>query len=228
MKPLLLLLLLLAVGAAIIASPDVRILASAALAWAETHTAAAALCFALGSVTAVLLALPSTPVMMIAGYLFGVPAGIVLSMSAYLAGAALAFVLARGLLHDRVQRYFSGSERFPALDQAVSRNGFLAVLLTRLAYVVPFNVLNYACGLTSLSLRDFFFGSLLGIIPEVVLSVLIGAATTDIVTELSEGSGELALDRVAAVGVLTVLLVGGLALAGRYWRARVNRLGRRP
>ncbi|MBT8446944.1 MAG: VTT domain-containing protein, partial [Gammaproteobacteria bacterium] len=143
-KALIVLAFLAIVAAAIVLSPDARTLPGTALAWAEAHTAAAALCFAVASLAAVLLALPSTPVMIIAGYLFGIPAGLVLSVICYVTGAAFAFVLARGLMHERVQHAFSGRERFRAFDRAVARNGFMAVLISRLAYVVPYNVLNYA------------------------------------------------------------------------------------
>src|SRR6185437_4428402 len=55
-----------------------------------------------------------------------------------------------------------GAKKYPQtaiLDRAIEKNGFKAVVLLRLQPVLPFNVLNYALGLTSIRLRDYMLAS---------------------------------------------------------------------
>ena len=54
------------------------------------------------------------------------------------------------------------------------------MFLTRLSPVFPFNLLNYAYGLTSVSLRDYFFASWVGMIPGTILYVYIGSLSGDL------------------------------------------------
>lgn len=61
------------------------------------------------------------------------------------------------------------------IDNAVQTKGFLTVLLLRFALVIPFNGFNYLMGATGVTLKDYFSGSALGMIPGVVAYVLIGA-----------------------------------------------------
>ncbi|MGF1566533.1 MAG: VTT domain-containing protein [Nodosilinea sp.] len=60
------------------------------------------------------------------------------------------------------------------IDQAVAREGFKIVLLTRLSPVFPFNLLNYAFGITGVGLKDYALGSI-GMIPGTVMYVYIGS-----------------------------------------------------
>ena len=62
-----------------------------------------------------------------------------------------------------------------AIDEAVAREGWKIVLLTRLSPVFPFNLLNYAFGLTRVSLKHYFFASWLGMIPGTMMYVYIGS-----------------------------------------------------
>lgn len=50
-------------------------------------------------------------------------------------------------------------------DQTISGNGLSAVLFTRLVPLFPFNLINFAWGLTGVSLRDYVIGTAIGIIP---------------------------------------------------------------
>lgn len=65
-------------------------------------------------------------------------------------------------------------KRFSAIDKAVGKEGFKIVLLTRLSPIFPFILLNYAYGLTGVSLKDYFFGSV-GMIPGTVMYVYFGS-----------------------------------------------------
>ena len=124
--------------------------------------------------------LPGSILTLGAGALFGVVKGsIIASISATL-GATCAFLVGRYLARDWVSRRIQGYPKFKALDEAVAEEGWKIVCLTRLSPVFPFNLLNYAYGITKVSLRDYFLASWLGMMPGTVMYVYIGSLAGDL------------------------------------------------
>ena len=73
-------------------------------------------------------------------------------------GATASFLLARFVFRDMAADLIQKYPTMSAIDRAVGTKGLRIVLLMRLSPIVPFNVLNYVCGATSLELRDFVLG----------------------------------------------------------------------
>ena len=73
-----------------------------------------------------------------------------------------------------------GNEKFKAIDEAVGTEGWKIVLLTRLSPIFPFNLLNYAFGLTKVSLKHYFFASWVGMIPGTIMYVYVGSLAGDL------------------------------------------------
>jgi uncharacterized membrane protein YdjX (TVP38/TMEM64 family) len=115
-----------------------------------------------------------------AGVIFGVVRGSIYVSIAATLGATAAFLVGRYLARDWVSRRLEGNAKFKAIDEAVGTEGWKIVILTRLSPVFPFNLLNYAYGLTRVSLRDYFFASWLGMIPATILYVYIGSLSGDL------------------------------------------------
>ncbi len=131
-------------------------------------------------ILACVLFLPGSILTLGAGVLFGLVAGsIIVSISATL-GATAAFLVGRYVARDWVARRIEGHPRFRAIDDAVAREGWKIVGLTRLSPAFPFNLLNYAYGLTKVSLRDYFFASWIGMLPGTVMYVYIGSLIGDL------------------------------------------------
>jgi uncharacterized membrane protein YdjX (TVP38/TMEM64 family) len=131
-------------------------------------------------VVATVLFLPGSVLTLGAGVVFGVIEGsIVVSIAATL-GATCAFLVARYLARDWVSRQVAANDKFRAVDEAVAREGWKIVGLTRLSPIFPFNLLNYAYGVTRVSLRDYFFASWIGMIPGTVMYVYIGSLAGDL------------------------------------------------
>jgi uncharacterized membrane protein YdjX (TVP38/TMEM64 family) len=111
-----------------------------------------------------------------------------------------------------VRKKISSNEKFQAIDDAVAREGWKIVGLTRLSPVFPFNLLNYAYGLTRVSLRDYFFASWVGMMPGTIMYVYIGSLAGEVAKLGSEGrtrtSAEWALYIVGLIAtvVVTVLI----------------------
>lgn len=109
-----------------------------------------------------------------AGILFGVIWGSVYVLIGATLGAIGAFLLGRYLVRGWVSSKIAQSPKFQGIDRAVAQEGLKIVLLTRLSPLFPFNLLNYAFGITAVSLKDYVIGSV-GMIPGTVLYVYVGS-----------------------------------------------------
>ena len=115
-----------------------------------------------------------------AGVLFGVMKGSIIVSIASTLGATCAFLVGRHIARDWISRKIQANQKFQAIDEAVAREGWKIVGLTRLSPIFPFNLLNYAYGLTRVSLRDYFFASWIGMMPATVMYVYIGSLAGEI------------------------------------------------
>lgn len=131
-------------------------------------------------IPASLLFVPGSLLTLGAGFVLGVVLGTVAVSIGSTLGATAAFLAGRTLARRFVEAKVSGNPKFQAIDQAVRREGFKIVLLTRLSPVFPFNLLNYAFGLTPVSLRDYFFASWIGMLPGTVMYVYLGSAVKNL------------------------------------------------
>ncbi len=126
-----------------------------------------------------LLFIPGSLLTLKGGCLFGWFWGSVYVLIAAILGAIIAFLIGRYCSRDWVARKISKNSKFKAIDKAVAKEGFKIVLLTRLCPVFPFNLLNYAFGVTQVSLKDYILGSI-GIVPGTVMYVYMGSLVTDV------------------------------------------------
>jgi uncharacterized membrane protein YdjX (TVP38/TMEM64 family) len=113
------------------------------------------------------------------GAIFGVFWGSVYVFVAATLGATIAFLIGRYFTHSWVEEVVANQPKFRAISQAVAQAGFKIVLLTRLSPVFPFNLLNYAFGVTQVSLRDYVLGSV-GMIPGTIMYVYLGSLIGDL------------------------------------------------
>jgi len=136
---------------------------------------------ALGAVylVAPLLLLPASVLTLGAGFLYGPLWGTLLVVPLSNAVAAIAFLLGRTLARRQVERRVAGDARFSAIDRAVGESGFRIVFLLRLSPVIPFNLLNYALGLTRVGFGTYLLASFLGMLPGTFLYVYLGSAATN-------------------------------------------------
>ncbi len=132
--------------------------------------------------------LPGSVLTLGAGLLFGLGMGFIYVSIGSTLGATAAFLVGRYFARDWIAGKIEGNEKFRAIDEAVADEGWKIVGLTRLSPVFPFNMLNYAFGLTKVKLRDYFFASWIGMMPGTVLYVYLGSIAGDLAS-LSTGTG---------------------------------------
>ncbi len=130
-------------------------------------------------ILATLVGLPGSVLTLGAGAIFGLLWGTVYVFIGATLGAVAAFVLARYLLRNWIYQKIAQYPTFAAFDKTLAIAGFKLVALTRLSPLLPFNLLNYAFGLTGVRLRDYILGSI-GMLPGTVLYVYLGSLTADL------------------------------------------------
>lgn len=147
---------------------------------------------------------PASVLTLGAGAFFGVVWGSLYVSAGATLGATAAFLVGRHLARDRVARWIGADPRFAAIDQAVARDGWLIVGLTRLSPVFPFSLLNYAFGLTRVPLGHYVLASWIGMMPGTVLYVYLGSLAKAAVGSRVRTPGEWA---VYALGLLATVIV---------------------
>jgi uncharacterized membrane protein YdjX (TVP38/TMEM64 family) len=159
------------------------------LAWTRGLGAFAAVVIGAVYIPACIFFLPGSVITLGAGFVLGLVQGTIAVSIGSTLGAAAAFLMGRTLARDMIAQRVRGNERFGAIDRAVGEQGFKIVLLTRLSPVFPFNLLNYAYGLTDVRFRDYLLASWVGMFPGTVMYVYLGTAAKSL-TEIAAGGVE--------------------------------------
>jgi uncharacterized membrane protein YdjX (TVP38/TMEM64 family) len=149
-------------------------LLKAALEWVASLGSIGAIAFIGLYIIATVAFLPAFILTLGAGVLFGLWLGSVYVFIGATLGSIAAFLVGRYLARDWVATKIAGNDRFRVIDRAVSKEGLKIVLLTRLSPIFPFNLLNYAFGVTGVSVTDYIIGSI-GMIPGTIMFVYIGS-----------------------------------------------------
>lgn len=127
-------------------------------------------------VVACVLFVPGSVLTLGAGFLFGVVRGTIAVSAGSVLGATAAFLIGRTLLRGWIEKRVAAYPRFEAIDRGVGKEGFKIVLLVRLSPVFPFNLLNYAFGLTNVRLWQYVLASWIGMLPGTLMYVYLGSA----------------------------------------------------
>lgn len=201
-----------AVGILLVAGRDYLVLvfdADALVEWLDSLGPWQVPMFLLAHVVATSLGIPGSLLVVVGGARFGVWWGSLWSILGATTGAIAAFWLARYLFHDWFQARFQRHPILRRLDCILDTHAFNCVLATRFVPISPFSILNFAFGLTSVSLGAYVWGTLLGITPGTIAYTWLGQAGAE---ALSGGSG---WSLVAALGFLALM-----SLIPLWWQRR--------
>jgi uncharacterized membrane protein YdjX (TVP38/TMEM64 family) len=137
---------------------------------------------------------------LLGGLVFGPLWGTVYTWTAATLAAALAFLIARHLARNTVERWRTRSPRVARIDAAVERHGWRILMLTRLVPLFPFNLQNFAYGLTRIPFWTYVGVTAVCILPGTIAFTLAGGA-------LSGGGGPRRIAwTLAGAGVLIVVV----------------------
>ena len=186
--------------------------------WVEGLGRLGPLAFIMGYALATVAFVPGSLLTMAAGAVFGVLSGALYVLVGAMLGSAAAFLIARYVARGAIERRTADMPRFSAIDRAVGRKGRRIVFLLRLSPVFPYNLLNYALGLTRVGFVDYVIASL-GMIPGIFLYVYMGRIVGD-VAALAAGA-----EVARPAGSYVLLIAGFAATVAVTWY--VTRLARR-
>ncbi|HEU4974480.1 MAG TPA: TVP38/TMEM64 family protein [Baekduia sp.] len=178
--------------------------------WVDGYGAAGPLVFIAVSSLLTVCFFPGPLLSGASGLLFGTALGTPVSIVSATLGATLAFSLARWLAHDAVEDL--QGPRLRTLRAWIGRRGFVSVLYARIVPGMPYNLVNYAAGLSPVALRAFAAATALGCAPRAFAYTALGGSLDDL------GSPE----AIIALVVLVGMAVAGLVLARRDLRRRAG------
>lgn len=178
--------------------------AAALAAWIDGAGAAGPILFIAVYALATVLFLPGTMVTLAGGALFGPVLGTVYNLAGATLGAGLAFLVSRHLAAEWVESRVGG--RLKQLKQGVEGEGWRFVAFVRLVPLFPFNLLNYALGLTRIPFSHYIVASLLFMLPGGAAFTYVGYAGWE---ALAGGEG------VIQKGLLALALVATVAFVSR-------------
>jgi uncharacterized membrane protein YdjX (TVP38/TMEM64 family) len=188
--------LLAAIAGAVVHSRGLDVAGLAA--WVDSLGALGPLLFVLVYALGTVLLVPGSVFTLAGGALFGPVLGLGANLVAATLGATLAFLVGRYLAHDWVQARLGG--RTAQLVRGVEAEGWRFVAFTRLVPLFPFNLLNYALGLTRIGLVSYLWATCVFMLPATAAFTYLGHVGRE---ALAGGDG-LAGQVLVAIGLLAL------------------------
>lgn len=176
-------------------------------AWVDSLGVWGPVVFVLGYAVATVAFIPGSALTLASGAIFGLWEGTLYAFLGATLGATAAFLVARYVARSWVEGKLESYPRFGRIDKAVGEDGGKLVALLRLAPLFPFNLLNYALGLTSVRFVPYVLASL-AMLPGTLMYVYFGAIGRDVATAGERTPmewGLLILGLVAVIAVTTLI-----------------------
>lgn len=160
-------------------------------------------------ILATILLLPSTPLNLSGGLIFGFWGGLIWTSIAAIMAAVVSFAYARYLGRNWVKKRFG--IHLQKLDKEIKNGGMGYIFAIRLLPLIPYGIVNFGAGLTSIKERDYFFGTIFGTIPGILPFVMMGAGFSSL------GKGDM-------LTITFSLALIGLLIGGATWyKKRIDR-----
>jgi uncharacterized membrane protein YdjX (TVP38/TMEM64 family)/Fe-S oxidoreductase len=157
------------------------------------------------------LFMPGLPITLAGGILFGAFWGVVYSITGATVGACVAFLVSRYLARDWVASKLR-SPGWQRLDNGVERHGWKVVAFTRLVPLFPFNLLNYAFGLTKIKFIHYAVTTFITMLPACIAFIVFSSSLLDVL------NGKISLKFIA--GVFLIILVSLIPFFYKRYKER--------
>ena len=125
-----------------------------------------------------------SPIFLAGGFIFGKWIGTILVTFGLSIGATLLYMFANYFLKDIVEKKFS--KKFSSLNEKFKKNEFFFILIYRFIGGIPFFISNILPTLFNVKVKNFFFGSLIGMTPQLFIGVALGSGIEKIINENKE------------------------------------------
>jgi uncharacterized membrane protein YdjX (TVP38/TMEM64 family)/Fe-S oxidoreductase len=157
------------------------------------------------------LLLPGLPITIAGGIMFGPFWGVVYTITGATIGASLAFMVARYVARDWVAARLIGP-KWKKLDSEVARHGWKVVAFTRLIPAFPFNLLNYAFGLTKIPFAHYLVATFVCMLPACIAFIVFSSSLLGLI----RGN----VSPTALLGIALIVLVSLIPVIYRRFKGR--------
>jgi uncharacterized membrane protein YdjX (TVP38/TMEM64 family) len=159
------------------------------------------------------LLLPGLPITIAGGILFGPFWGVVYTITSATLGACIAFLISRYVARDWVEGKLR-SPRWRRLDEGVEKHGWKVVAFTRLIPLFPFNLLNYAFGLTKIGFWPYTVATFICMLPACIAFIVFSSSLLDLIR-----------GKVSTTFIVGIALVVVVSLIPLFYRRYKNKKG---
>lgn len=173
------------------------------LVWVDSHRYQGFFIFSAIYILFTVMFIPPAALALGAGAVFGLWVGILLVWWSAILGESVAFILGRFLLRGFVKAQTRHLPSWQAMEAALREDGWKLVLLLRCSPVMPFTLVNYALGVSSLPFWQYLWPSVVGILPGIFLYVYLGTLAKNI-TEVMQSKGLKQASRGTQIAFFTV------------------------
>ena len=139
---------------------------------AESNYLLVSVIFIIFTIVWVLLLGFGSPVFLAGGFIFGKWVGTVLVVLGLSVGSTLLYILANYFFKELIKEKFS--KKFISLNEKFKNNEFIFFLIYRFIGGIPFAISNILPTLFNIKIRNFFFGSIIGMTPQLFIGASIG------------------------------------------------------
>ena len=115
-----------------------------------------------------IIALPASFHKYLAGVIYGFGPGIIIAWFGSMIGAIAPFFLGKRWMNPYARRVLENYPSLKGLEGEMTKQGTKVVALTRVSLVIPYGVLNYAYGATTIKFKDFIIGNFAMIVPSIM------------------------------------------------------------
>jgi len=150
------------------------------------------------------LFLPGLPITIVGGIVFGPLWGVIYTITGSTIGASLAFLVARYLARDWVAARLTGP-KWEKLDSEVARHGWKVVAFTRLIPAFPFNLLNYAFGLTKVPFAHYVVATFFCMLPACIAFIVFSSSLLELIRGNVSPTTLLGIALIALVSLIPVV-----------------------
>ena len=161
-----------------------------------------------------------SPILLLSGFIFGKWFGFIYAVISLSIGATLLYIFANYFLKDLVKEKFS--KKFINLNKKFKKNEFLFFLIYRFVGGIPFFISNILPTIFNIKLKNFFFGSIIGMSPQIFVGVSLGAGLNAIIQKNTEAPSLIKLlfspEIYIPIAAFVILLIVGIIIKNFFYR----------
>ena len=161
-----------------------------------------------------------SPILLLSGFIFGKWVGTTYAVLSLSIGATLLYIFANYFLKDLVEEKFS--KRFSNLNEKFKKNEFMFFLIYRFVGGIPFFISNILPTIFNVKLKNFFFGSIIGLSPPIFVGVSLGAGLNEIIQKNIEAPSliEILLSPEIYIPIIAfiILLIAGIFIKNIFYK----------